>query len=547
VVVAVIGVVGLTVAGVYAAHDSPPKRRHLAVRETPSWTLEADPGDAVATSTPRRRVRAATEAAQVSPDEVVTTEQLRVANHTPCPSTPRSIVNVRDFGGRGDGIADDTKAIQRANNAVAPTGGRVIFPAGVYRAYNVQQDSCVDFRGQSGATLIHPDGTSPGHVIKGRVRTTTGSIGRRSRVLTVANTGGIRRGAVVAIRGAGGRSRVQRTSLSVAAPPYVNSISLRSTNGLNTKWTNYLFLENEIISYKGVTGNSLNNVRRGLFGTEQVHHRAGTVVAQAQRMYAVVVEVSGKRVILDSLSWSAARNVEVDIGSVGMSITNLTIDGNRKPSGSAATNPFPLKYMLARWVSVRGATVRHGDHGAISFEVGTRDSIIESSVLSDNGDPVHRLGAAIWLFDGATRNVVRNNTINGRTFIGVVVDDRSVESTEYDADSSRNTIEGNTIDIASFGTLMNSGVLVTGSSRNVVRSNRFLHSSTGVMVAQWTQGTVVSPAVLNSVIANDFDTHKVGIVVSGSDNEFVRNHIRNADKPLDNSGRRNRFIDNTVE
>lgn len=41
--------------------------------------------------------------------------------------------SVRDFGAMGDGIADDTVAINAAINAMPAAGGRLYFPAGVYR------------------------------------------------------------------------------------------------------------------------------------------------------------------------------------------------------------------------------------------------------------------------------------------------------------------------------------------------------------------------------------------------------------------------------
>lgn len=41
-------------------------------------------------------------------------------------------LNVKAFGARGDGVADDTAAIQRAVNAVPAAGGKVYIPPGVY-------------------------------------------------------------------------------------------------------------------------------------------------------------------------------------------------------------------------------------------------------------------------------------------------------------------------------------------------------------------------------------------------------------------------------
>jgi len=45
----------------------------------------------------------------------------------------RDTVSVKDFGAVGDGVADDTAAIQAAIDAVSVNGGTVVFPSGTYR------------------------------------------------------------------------------------------------------------------------------------------------------------------------------------------------------------------------------------------------------------------------------------------------------------------------------------------------------------------------------------------------------------------------------
>lgn len=54
---------------------------------------------------------------------------------TPRPTKDRAAdsVNVKDFGACGDGICNDTAAIQAALNKAAPNGKRVVLPRGVYR------------------------------------------------------------------------------------------------------------------------------------------------------------------------------------------------------------------------------------------------------------------------------------------------------------------------------------------------------------------------------------------------------------------------------
>ena len=54
------------------------------------------------------------------------------ASAVTCPG-PSGYANVRDFGAMGNGVADDTAAIQAAISCYAAPGGAVYIPAGVYR------------------------------------------------------------------------------------------------------------------------------------------------------------------------------------------------------------------------------------------------------------------------------------------------------------------------------------------------------------------------------------------------------------------------------
>lgn len=65
--------------------------------------------------------------------------QAQAARYKVCDSVPTSdlTVNVKKFGAKGDGRTDDTKAIQRAINKVAGTGGTVYVPPGTYRVHAV--------------------------------------------------------------------------------------------------------------------------------------------------------------------------------------------------------------------------------------------------------------------------------------------------------------------------------------------------------------------------------------------------------------------------
>lgn len=540
----------LIAAAAFLSRPGSEQRRELAVRETPSWRVETgwDKPEGTATA---ERADAPDAASEVIPSddpaEIVTPEQIRAANRSPCSPDPDSWVDVRRLGAKGDGRSNDSSAIQKANDAVAARGGgRVIFPAGIYRASGIEQGSCVAFVGSGKAAIVHPDGGVPDPVIEGRNWSTRGAIQRNSRVLTVRSTAGLRPGAVVAVQAAGGRSRIQRARAKSDVAPFVQSVTLNTTAGLQREWRNYLYIENELISYNGISGNTLLNVERGQLGTQQEFHPAGAVVAQAQRLYAMVVRVQGNRVILDHKSGSTVQEGDVRVGVVGPSVVGLVIDGNRRNVRSSVGSVTALSYRLARWVTVRNSTMKNGPHGGVSFDSGTRDSVIEDSTLTDNGDAGNNSGSAIWLFRGAQRNVVRNNTITGQSYGGIWIDDRTASSTEYDSSGVGNRVEGNTIDIPSFGPIRNAGVVIDGSYRNDIVGNVISNARTGVMVARTKQGTIASIASSNKVWNNRFIGHDFGIHVSGSDNEFAHNEIREVDKPWDDSGQRNRFIDNAI-
>lgn len=82
-------------------------------------------------------------------------------------------VDVRSHGAQGDGVTDDTAALQRAIDACAAQGGgRVVVPGGVYKTYTLSLKSDVDLHLERGATLKGGEGffcANPALVAKGFV------------------------------------------------------------------------------------------------------------------------------------------------------------------------------------------------------------------------------------------------------------------------------------------------------------------------------------------------------------------------------------------
>jgi len=68
---------------------------------------------------------------------------------------PDHTFNVLDYGAKGDGVTDDTDAIQRAVDAAALGGGTVDFPAGTFLISSpVQLKSAVNLRGVTNLSIL---------------------------------------------------------------------------------------------------------------------------------------------------------------------------------------------------------------------------------------------------------------------------------------------------------------------------------------------------------------------------------------------------------
>ena len=101
------------------------------------------------------------------------------------------VVSVRDCGAKGDGIADDSGAIQAALQALPPAGGKVVVPAGIYLLGSSQ-----------GSVLSLPEGTSipSALVLQGENLVLEGAgsqsvlklmAGRKLRMLTIPAAGAV--------------------------------------------------------------------------------------------------------------------------------------------------------------------------------------------------------------------------------------------------------------------------------------------------------------------------------------------------------------------
>ncbi|EAW06953.1 glycoside hydrolase family 55 protein [Aspergillus clavatus NRRL 1] len=130
-------------AGVGAQSFSSAVRNHAATPSSSSRLIRASPTASVAVESPRVSVHSPNLAAADAPYWLADIAHQGVAAFNPNPATYKVFRNVKDYGAKGDGVTDDTAAI----NAAMSDGGRfspagrktstttpaiIYFPAGTY-------------------------------------------------------------------------------------------------------------------------------------------------------------------------------------------------------------------------------------------------------------------------------------------------------------------------------------------------------------------------------------------------------------------------------
>lgn len=373
------------------------------------------------------------------------------------------VYDVRDYG---DFSPDSTwqqnrDALQAANNAAAAAGGgRVVIPAGgVYDVKGVRQDSHVHLD-WSGATLRHPDGDTV-DIIRSRTRTTTGSINAGTRTLEVADSTGVEPGCIIGIRGPAPASPLQAAALTTAITADATSIEVADVTGL--RLDGFLRIDDEVISYRSITGNTLGDVTRGALGTTAAAHSEGTAAGYAMRLVTTVESVDGTTVTLAADPGPAAditvTDAAVSIGAIDLSVTGR-IDGNRLKGGSTST-VNGVRYDLTRHWS---ATLTADRAEAALYATVAWDGTYDITA-NDCSVPEASKGACVWLFQQCHRNTGTLRAF-GDLWSALYLDNRTTLATEWDGACDDNT--GTVIIRAQKRTpwITNVGLLIVGGNRN---------------------------------------------------------------------------------
>lgn len=412
--------------------------------------------------------------------EDFTPEQLAGLKGEPGQST---FVNAEDFGASPNADWNTNKeAIQKAIDKANTLGGDTVsLSPGVYVVKGLEISSNVTINGE-GVTFKNPDGVAP-DIIKSKSYHTKATVNDDKLSLTLTDTTDLLKGAVIAIRGAGGVHYSQKTTLT-------DNIDAQQTTGIKLSdsygfiGAGHLFIENEIISYSGISNNELTGVVRGLFGTTPVAHTNGVTVGIATRFYTEVSEINGNTVTVTDKIPLSLTDTDVTYGVVNPRIQNVKFDGNRV-RGGAPTEVHPIKFELTRYGLIENVTVQNGESGIMARN-GNFDLLIQNPVFIDCSVVEKTFGSGGWLFRGNRRCKYSNVTAIGKMWTGVYFDDRTSVGLEWDAPNYDCVLDG--LFTRQDRLYDNLGFAIVGGVRNVAKNCKISGPRTGFSCTSNSQG-----------------------------------------------------------
>ncbi|WP_084512252.1 right-handed parallel beta-helix repeat-containing protein [Geothrix fermentans] len=330
-----------------------------------------------------------------------------VANCAPAPTSTRT-VSVKDapYGAKGDGLTDDTAALQKALDAMVGTGGTVSVPAGTYLV-----DAVTSLHLRSGQTLSLASGAVLKAIPNGSSNYT---ILRISGVSNVNVVGGTLLGDRAAHTGTSGEQ----------------GMGMRITGSAQR------------IAVVGVTARECWGDGFTIGGASDV--TLCSVTADHNRRQGLSI-TSGSRIVVKDSTFTNSRGTIPEDGldiepNSGETVDTVLVTGCvfSNNAGDGVENGVPTAYTglaFIRNVVIEGNTM--SGNGVNTLHSGPRSGIEVSNTsghILRNNVIQGNAGYGIYLRDGVTGTTVTRNTVTQNTLNGIL---------EYR--SSGNTITDNTL------------------------------------------------------------------------------------------------------
>ena len=308
------------------------------------------------------------------------------------PTAPQlATVDVKSHGAVGDGVTDDTKAIQSAiNAAVAAGGGQVFLPAGQYRlTYKVTLGSGIELKGVGSASVLKPEFSErpPNRVIDNDWVNGNSNISLRNFNLDRSGPN-VKHGILV-----NGVDNLLIDGVEISGTPSVASGCI-SVSGVgpwirlvskNVRIVNCVLSETEnfgmhfgYVDGGVMANNTAYNAGREVFGVEPDPGVSSTNVV-----------ISGNSILGTTKVNGTTTGLIIVTTTSGGSVSGVTISGNvmRQPAVSDTSNPG-ISVLGATAVSVTGNTVHDMDGSGIS--IGSAD--IPTTGVLVTGNMIYNCG-----------------------------------------------------------------------------------------------------------------------------------------------------------